>query len=136
MSRDFGQLTRWQALALQAVLPILLMGVVLPIGLVALLLEIEGAPISDAVDRGELFLAGGNAAFTGCLVLISARPDKAVFASICTSFASIGVVLPCYAAWALITTAGARHADYSVDAAVKWGLAAAVAGLLLDAVSK
>jgi hypothetical protein len=130
---DGGQLTRWQGLMLQGVLPILIFGIVLPIGLVALLLWIDGAPVSDAVNRGELFLAGGNAAFTGCLVLIVARPDKAIAAAISCFFVSAAVVLPCYMAWAHISTAQARHAEYSVDQAIQGGLVATAAGVLLAA---
>lgn len=125
------RLTRWQELMLQAVLPIFVFGIVLPVGLVSLLLWIDGERVSDAVTGSELFLAGGNSAFTGCLVLLLARPDKVIGASISYFFVSLVVVLPCYAAWAYISTAQVRHADYSADNALHGGLVATLAGVLL-----
>ncbi|MBK5220040.1 MAG: hypothetical protein JJE35_09690 [Thermoleophilia bacterium] len=131
---DKPKLTRGQNLMLQAVLPILLIGIILPIGLVVLLLWIDGSELSEAVDRGELFLAGGNAAFTGCLILLAARPDKAVGASISSMVVVIMVVLPCYVAWAHISTASARHAEYATSSALEGGVVAAAVGILLAAV--
>lgn len=129
-----ARLTRWQQVLVQAVLPILVFGIVLPIGLVALLLWLDGKSVSDAVNGSELFLAGGNSAFTGSLVLLGARPDKAIGATISCVFVSALVVLPCYLAWAYISTAQVRHADYSAHKAIQGGLIATAVGLLLASV--
>jgi hypothetical protein len=134
MDRGVQELTRLQAILLQAVLPIFLIGIALPIGLVALVLWLDGASASEAIDHGELFIAGGNAAFTGCLVLVSARPDKALGASIVSMFVCTVVVIPCYVAWALISTADSRAAEVSADKAMQGGWIAAAAGLLFAVV--
>lgn len=123
--------SRLQALALQAIVPILLIGVVLPIGLVALLLLIDGASLSGAVDHGELFLAGGNAAFIACLLLMSARPDRAMGVFVVCQLAFVLVVLPSYAAWAHVTALSAQHDDYSEAMTVQGGLVATAAGLIV-----
>jgi hypothetical protein len=130
MNRRQDGLSVVQAMMLHAVLPIVMVGVVLPVGLVALFLAIDGAPVSGAVDRGELFLAGANAAFTGCLVLVASRPDKALNASILSLMASVFVVLPGYAAWAYVSVASHRDLAYSVDLVINGGLVAAVAGIV------
>lgn len=117
-------------MALQAVLPILLIGIVLPLGLTALVLGLDEISVSHAVDHGELYLVGGNAAFTSCLVLVSNRPDQAINTFIVSSFISWTVVFPCYLVWALLATSTARAAHYSTNVTVHWGVAAAVAGLV------
>jgi hypothetical protein len=131
MNRQQSGLSLGQAMMLHAIIPIVLVGVVLPVGLVALFLAIDDQPISGAIDRGELFLAGGNAAFTGCLVLVAARPDRAVTASIVSLITSMFVVLPCYAAWAYVSVASHQDADYSVEMVIDWSVAAAIVGVTL-----
>lgn len=124
------QLTRWQTIMLQAVFPILLIGILLPLGLTVLVLGVDQVSLSHAFDHGELYLVGANAAFTSCLVLISNRPDQAINTFIISSFISSTVVFPSYFVWALLSTAPARAAQYSTNLKVTWGIVAAVAGLV------
>lgn len=91
-----------QAILLQGVLPVLV-AVVVPIGLTAFFLGLKGMSLREAIDHGELFLAGGNAAFAGCVVLIAGRPDEAINAAIAAIFALVLVVLPCYGLWAYVS---------------------------------
>ena len=130
MSPGETQLSRWQTVALQAVLPILLIGVALPLGLTALVLGVDEISVSHAVDHGELFLVGGNAAFTGCLVLVANRPDRAINAFIVSTVIGAMVIVPSYIAWALLATSAARDAHYSMSVAIRWGAIAAIAGLI------
>jgi|GEM_PF-2997981 len=127
-------LTRWQAFALQVVIPIALIGIVLPIGLPALILGLDGTPLEDAINHGELFLAAGNMSFTGCVVLVAMRPDRALTVSIFNSLVFGGVVMPSYLGWVHIATSVTREAEYSTDAAVRWGLVALAAALLATSV--
>lgn len=130
MTRGLGELSRWQAIALQAVLPILLIGIFLPLGLTILVLGLDQIPLSHAFNHGELYLVGGNAAFTSCLILISNRPDQAVNTFIVSAVINWTVVVPCYLAWALLATSTARAAHYSTNVAIDWGVIAAITGLL------
>lgn len=130
MTRTSGGLSRWQEVVVQAVLPILFIGIVLPLGLTALVLGLDQIPLSKAVDHGELYLVGGNAAFTSCLVLISNRPDQAINTFIVSAVINFTVVFPCYLAWVLLATSTARETHYSTDVTIDWGFVAAIAGLL------
>lgn len=118
-------------MALQAVLPIWLIGIVLPLGLPALVLGLSEVPLSQAVDHGELYLVGGNTAFASLLVLAWARIDQAVRVFILSALVGTTIVGPCYLIWALIATAGARSAHYSSYVTIHWGLVAAGCGLLV-----
>ena len=116
---------------LLGVFPVILIGIGLPVGLVALLLMLKGAPVSQAVDQGELFLSGGNAAVTGCVVLVAARPERAVNAAISSLFILVLVVLPSYAAWAYIVVENPSTLERTMDIVLKGGLGMAVVGVAL-----
>jgi hypothetical protein len=118
-------------MTVQAVLPICLIGIVLPLGLPALVLGISEVSLSRAVDHGELYLVGANTAFASCLVLASNRTDRAMRVFILAVVAGTMVVGPCYLAWALITTASARSAHYSNYVTIHWGLIGAGCGLIV-----
>ncbi|HTR74170.1 MAG TPA: hypothetical protein VMH33_02790 [Solirubrobacterales bacterium] len=124
----------WEELALQAILPICLIGIVLPLGIPALVLGLSEVPLSHAFNRGELFLVGANTAFASCLVLASNRMDRAVRVFILSVIVGATVVGPCYLVWALITTAHARSAHYSTYVTIHWGLIAAGCGLVVAVV--
>lgn len=84
----------------QGVLPIIVAGLVLPIGLVALFLAATGDSPSPAVSRGELFLAGGTAGFIGALVFATARQSTGRSVAVFTVL--VLWVLPTYALWAFM----------------------------------
>jgi hypothetical protein len=98
---------------LHGVIPIVLVALVLPIGLVAGVLALEGGGVKGALDHGELFLAAGNAAFTGCLVLASARLDQPVNALIAATVVFIVLVLPAYGFWGVLTALDVLDKTYS-----------------------
>lgn len=125
------KMDRWEEVAVQAILPICLIGIVLPLGLPALVLGVSEVPLSHAVDHGELFLVGANTAFGACLVLASNRMDRAMRVFILAVVVGAMVVGPCYLIWALITTASARSAHYSNYVTIQWGLIAAGCGLFI-----
>jgi hypothetical protein len=121
-----------QAMLLQGVLPVMLVSVLLPIGLICFFLALRAMPISDAFSHGELFLAGGNAAFAGCIVLVAARPDEALNAAIAAIFSLVLLVLPCYGIWAFISV-GLLDGDAYVKSLVEVGGGAwATAGVIVS----
>ena len=139
MTREIGfrrygsaDLSYRQAMLLQGVLPVMLVAVLLPIGMICFFLALRAMPISDAFAHGELFLAGGNAAFAGCIVLVAARPDEAVNAAIAAIFSLVLLVLPCYGIWAFISV-GLLAGDTYVSSLVEVGGGAwAVAGITVS----
>lgn len=116
-----SSLSAGQALLLQGVIPIVLVGIVLPIGLIACFLGLEESPLQGAVKHGELFLAAGNAAFTGCVVLVAARSDIIINAVIASFVVLITIVVPGYACWALLTVQGLLAKPYSESLAIFGG---------------
>lgn len=128
-SRPEHVLSYRQAMLLQGVLPIVLVALVLPLGLTACFLAVKGAPVEDAMRHGELFLAGGNAAFTGCVVLLAARPDKALNAAIASLFSLVLLVVPCYGIWAFISVQALTKQSYAPEWAQTGGTVWALAGV-------
>jgi len=116
---------------LQGVIPVILVGIVLPIGLIALALAIEDAPIRGAVDHGALFLAAGNAGFIGCVSLIASRVDRAVNAMIASIVVLVLIVVPAYACWAILTVRSLLEMEYSEFLAVGVGGAFAVLAIVV-----
>jgi uncharacterized membrane protein YidH (DUF202 family) len=115
---------------LVGVIPVVLVGVVLPLGLIAGFLALdEGSPM-EAVTHGELFLTAGNAAVTGCVALVSARHDRLINATIASFVVLLGIVLPCYGAWAFLAVQELQDRAYSEALAVIGG-----AGMTIAAVS-
>ena len=125
-------LTYKQAILLQGVLPVLIVAVLLPVGLVALFLATASASLRLAVSHGELLLAGGNASFAGCIVLIAARPDRPITAAIVCTFALILLVLPSYGLWAYVTVDTLTGRAYATAVAELAGAAWAVAGIVVS----
>jgi hypothetical protein len=105
--------TAFQWFLLQGALAILLVGVVLPIGLILIFLTIRGNSPVEAVRHGELLLAGGNAVFMGCICLVSSRTDNAMAVGTVSLMAMGGLVVPSYAAWAYVSVATLAHDHYS-----------------------
>lgn len=131
---EFGHsasLSRMQSFLLQGLLPIVVVGTLLPLGLVAMLLSLKEASPSDAVSHGELYLAGGNAAFMGCVSLTASRHDKGLNAAICALFTVVVVVLPCYAAWAYMSVQTITNDTFSRSIAVDGGYVVAGLGTLI-----
>jgi hypothetical protein len=120
-------LTLAQTMVLQGVLPIILVGLMLPVGITAFFLALENAPVDSAIEQGSLFLAAGNSAFTGCIVLVSSRHDSPN-SMIATLLVLVGFVVPAYGGWALLTVQQILHKPYSTAIATVWGgIGAAVA---------
>lgn len=120
-----------QWLLLQGVLPIVIVGVALPVGLVALFLAVKGASASGAIKHGELYLSGGNAAFTGCVALFSGRRGDRASVAIATLYVLMVVVVPCYATWAFFATQTALGETYSGTLATDGGAVSALAGSIV-----
>lgn len=125
-------LTYMQAVLLLGVLPIVVVSVCLPLGLVALFAAIAAAPLRLAVSHGELFLAGGNASFAGCIVLLAGRPERAVTAAIASLYALILLVVPCYGLWAFISVDTLTGQKYDLNLAELAGAGWAVAGIVVS----
>ena len=100
MNPTKGPQNRLSWFVVQGVLPIVVAGLVLPIGLVALFLAATGDSASPAVSRGELFLAGGTAGFIGALVFATARQTAGRSVAVFTVL--VLWVLPTYALWAFM----------------------------------
>jgi hypothetical protein len=116
---------------LRGVIPILLVSVLLPVGLITGFLVLREAPLRGAVEHGELFLAAANAAFAGCVVLVSSRTDK-LLSSMITSFVTVVfIVVPCYAFWAGLTVQEVTHGRFSSDFAIVGGGSYAVVAILV-----
>ena len=114
-------MTRLQTFWLQGVLPILMIGILLPLGLIALFRAALGSSMLGTIEHGELYLAGGNAAFTGCLVFASSRVDIPAKVAIGVLPALVLLTLPCYALWALLTVLTMRGEKYSSTIATTGG---------------
>lgn len=132
--RAHEPLSLWQTMLLQGVLPIVLGGVILPIGLIAFFLAINHSPVTGAVDHGELFLAASNAGFIGCVTLVASRTDRAVNAMIASMFVLFGIVVPGYACWALLTVEGLLNNNYSEFLAVAVGGGLALTAMVVSLV--
>lgn len=118
---DERSLSLAQTMMLQGVIPIVLVGIALPIGLVALVLAIENAPVAGAFDQGVLFLTAGNAGFIGCASLIASRSDRPVNAMIASMVVLVSIVVPAYACWAVLTVRNLLGMEYSHFLAVGVG---------------
>jgi fumarate reductase subunit D len=120
-------MTRAQLFLLQGVFAILVIGVLLPLGLLALFLMVNGASLSSAVDRGELYLAGGTASFAASVGFVAARQHQPFGSLLSLLFVVAFVVLPCYALAALCNV----HATIDEPLADKWviGLGAIYGGI-------
>lgn len=126
------EMSRTQSFALLGIFGVLVVGVGLPLGLVAVMLESSSAgSIRGAVDHGELFLAAANAAIGGCVALIGSRRDNVLSRAIATLFVFAAVVFPCYAAWAAVTTHISLGLDYSEQFVVTGGCVAVVAAVVI-----
>jgi hypothetical protein len=124
-----------QTMLLQGVIPIVLVGFVLPIGLIGLALALEEAPVSGAIDHGELFLSAANAGFIGCIALVASRTDEAINAMIAAIVVLVLVILPGYVGWALISVQGVLGRQYSnlwpIAMGGSWALIGTAVGLTL-----
>lgn len=124
-----------QMMILQGLIPIVLVGFFLPIGLVAAALAIENAPIFNAVDHGELFLAGANAGFIGSLTLVISRTDQTVNSMITAFLVLIVIIFPGYFAWALLSVQALLGREYSdvwpMEVGGTWAIVGVVVGMAL-----
>lgn len=119
-------LARWQTMVLHGVIPIILVGAVLPIGLTAAFLAMQQEPLIGAIEHGELFLSAGNAGFVGCLVLLGSRTDAAVSVALASMCALILIMVPAFCFWAFLTVQSSLDKDYSEQFAIIVGGAYAV----------
>jgi hypothetical protein len=108
-------------MVLVGVIPVLVVGVLVPLGLIAGFLALDETSAIDAVTHGELFLAGGNAAVTGCVALVATRHDNLLWATIAAFGVLLAIVLPCYGFWAFLTVQEMQDNDYSESLAVIGG---------------
>lgn len=128
-------LSRSQIFLIQGVLGVVTIGFVLPLGMVAVaLVFVEHASARHAVDQGELFLAGANAAFTACLVLLSGRQEAPLNAMIAILFALAFVVIPCYGAGAYCSAVSLGGGRVAASLAYIGGGVAAGGALLVGLV--
>jgi hypothetical protein len=124
-------LSPMQSFLLQGVFAAVVVGACLPTGLTLLFLASRSSSLIHAVEHGELYMAGGNAAVVGCVCLMAARPDRAANAAIASLFVVTLLVGPCYACVAYFAVQGVEHESVSHSVAVGGGAAAAGAGILV-----
>lgn len=133
------ELELWEAMLLHGVLPVLLVGLALPIGLPACFFGAQGASAWEAVRHGELFLSAGNAGFTGALVLISSRTDIQIRAAIVAITALLLFMFIPFSLWGFLTTQAILGKNYSEEFAIIGGagytVVAVVVALVLVRVS-
>lgn len=113
---------------------ILIVGVVLPLLMVAGALAVFESAVEGAISHGELFLAGGNATVTSSAVLMATRYDRPVNAAAAALAALLLIGVPSYGFWALLSAQVLLNRPYSVDFAVAGGTASAAVGLLVSCV--
>jgi hypothetical protein len=131
-SEDGGlEMELWEAMLLHGVLPVLLVGLILPIGLPACFLGAQGASAWEAVKHGELFLSAGNAGFTGSLVLLSSRTDIQRAAALVAVVALILFMLIPFCLWAFLTTQAILGKEYSEPFAIIGGSSYAVLAVVV-----
>lgn len=123
--------SRGQSFLVQGVLAIVVIGAVLPVGLVAQFLVFAGQPASGAVEHGELYLAAGNAVFLGCVLLATSDAHNGAGATIASLFALATFVLPCYGAWAFINVRVEMDERVAGAASYAWGLPVLAVSLLV-----
>lgn len=113
-----SRVTTVQYLLVQGVVSVLAISVLLPVGLVVLFLALRGRPVGGAIEHGELFLAGGNAAFVGAVGLFTARLEAGLNAAVAALLAIAFLVIPSYAAWAYLAVSALVGDSYSHAVAV------------------
>jgi hypothetical protein len=120
-----------QIILLNWMLPVVIVGVALPIVLVMGFLIGAGGSAGEAVNHGELFLAGGNAVVSGCVVLLSSRYDRLMDATIASLIVILILVVPAYAFWAYLTTEALQKNHYNEHIASQGGGVAALVGCIV-----
>ena len=125
-------MSRTVSFLIQGVVGIVVGGLVLPVGLLALILESNATGSAHlAFTHGVFFLAGGNAALAGCVSLIAARralpPAWGFVALFVLSFDAV----PCYALWASITVDTLLRRTYSTAFALHGGEIAGLGSTVL-----
>lgn len=118
-----------QWIVAQVLLPIGINGLLLPIGLIVLLLAVAGQPIEAAIDRGELFLVGGSAAFSGAVVH-GLSESKNTTSAVAMAVLAL-CVTPSFAAWGYAVVASVSKSHYSHDFVQLGGGVCAVTGISL-----
>ncbi len=131
-------LTLAETIVVNGVLPVIVLGVLLPVGAVAFCLALKGAPVRQSVEHGELLLGAGNAAMVGSFTYLASRPSDSVIGTAgALCYLIFGGVFP-YLGWASIAVDVITDAKYSHAATEQWGAAAviATAAMSLYCVSK
>jgi hypothetical protein len=108
---------------------VLVVGVLLPLGMVAIFLEASSGSIGTTVEHGELFLVSGNATVTASTVLLATRLDQLLDAVIASFCAILLIAVPSYGIWAYMTTQSLLGGSYNLDFAVKGGWIMLAVGL-------
>lgn len=125
-------MSRLQSFLLLGVFGVVIVGVGLPVGLVAIALESSGGTsIPGAIRHGELWLAAANAAVAGCIALMASGRHNVLSRAIATLFVFALGVIPCYTAWAAIVAHIHLGLDYSKAFAVDGGAVAAGSATLI-----
>lgn len=123
------RLSLGQYLALNWLLPVAVIGVALPMLLVALLLLAGDQDASGAFTHGELFVGAANASVTGATVLLVARYDEPASALVGAMLIILLISLPSYAISAYMTTQALLDKPYSHDFATRGGAVATAVAL-------
>lgn len=114
-------LTKAQTVVINGVLPILVLGLGVPVGTVAVLLLLKSAPLGDAFDHGELLLGAGNAALVGVFAFLSDRPNDSLNVTLAAIVYTVLVGMASYVGWAYVSVEGLTNAPYSHSAALYLG---------------
>ena len=129
--RQPAEAARWQLVMLNWFLPVVVVGMCLPVGLIAGYLAMSNGHASAAIDHGELYLAGGNAGVTGCVVVLTSRLDRLLTSTIVSLTVILLGVVPCYSFWAYLTSKAVLGEAYDRTLATSGGGVAAFAGALV-----
>lgn len=126
-------MTRGQFFVLNWVIAVVVAGMVLPLGFIALFLAGAGKPIGEVISHGELFLVAGNSVVASAAVLVSSRVDQAVSAAVACLCSILTVGAPSYAIWAYLSTQSLLARPFDSNFTVVGGWVSAIVGLLVSA---
>jgi hypothetical protein len=126
---NIGRTRRGSFLFYQWLLPVIVIGIAAPIGLIAAGLALDNFSLKTALDNGELWLVGGNSLATSACLLMALRRDR-IEAGISALLAG-GLFYYC---WATVSTQTIEHRPVDLRLAVDGGWIALGLGVVVSLV--